>query len=173
MESPKTEPVSKTETKVDTTIFRTQVKPQEAKEEVNTPRSTDIPDFSPEYSKPPIEAEPYIETLWELGEEKEHFEMPSLLTEINEFVLSEIERNKMDKNHEAYEEVLNNYLKRLKLPDNVDIYTKTERVAELMRIDKKLLDNLRDKEALMNADPTKLNSNQLKKYIESRTNGDI
>lgn len=107
----------------------------------------------------------YIKDLWKVGEASNHFKMPELLSEINKFVLSEIERNKMTSNRESYKEIIAKYEKHLNLPDNIDVYTRTEKVAELIRIDVKLLQALKDKEDLLNGDPTQMSAVKLKKYL--------
>lgn len=120
-----------------------------------------------ETTKPPsIMGEPYVIDLFELGEAKNHFEMPSLLKEIDQFVMSEIERNKLDDSAKSYKEIIDHYLTKLNLPDNVDVYTKTEKVLELMKINKKLLDAAKEKEELLAKPVTELSSTQLKKRFE-------
>lgn len=113
----------------------------------------------------PLEVAEYIKDLWKVGEASNHFNMPQLLSEINTFVLSEIERNKMTSNRDSYKEIIAGYEKRLHLPENLDVYTRVEKVAELIKIDAKLLQALKDKEDLLNGDPTQMSATQLKKYL--------
>lgn len=118
--------------------------------------------------KPPSLLEvPYLAEMFSLGEAKDHFEMPSLIAEINSFVLSEFERQNLDDNAESYEEVVNHYLKKLNLPDGIDVYTRVENLVELMRIDAKLLRLAKEKEDLLKKDISELNSSQLKARIEN------
>jgi len=112
---------------------------------------------------------PYLEEMLELGEAAGHFEMPELIAEINDFVLSEFERNKMEDTTKSYKEVVNHYLKKLDLPEGTMIYTKVEKLADLMRIDKKLIEAQKEKERIMTADITDLTSRQLKQRIENAT----
>lgn len=139
------------------------VRPAEAPAEEKVSGEKVDQSVSFETTEKPLEMEPYIKELWKVGEASEHFEMPTLLKEINEFVLSEIERNKMEKNRKSYEEIVENYEKKLNLPDGVDIYTKTENILELMKIDMKLLQAVKDKEELLAKPITDLTSAQLKK----------
>lgn len=119
-----------------------------------------------EQTEKPLEMEAYIKELWKVGEAENHFEMKTLLKEINEFVLSEIERNKMESNRKSYEEIVQNYEKKLGLPDGVDVYTRTEKVLELMKIDIKLLQAIKEKEEILSKPITELTSAQLKKRLE-------
>lgn len=133
--------------------------------EVSGP-SGKVDTVTPEYSEKPLETAEYIKDLWKVGEAENHFEMKNLLKEIDDFVLSEIERNKMKPTRGSYEEIIQKYEDKLKLPEGTDIYTRTEKVLELMKIDIKLLQALKDKEDLLKGDPTKMTSAQLKKYLE-------
>jgi len=121
-----------------------------------------------EHKEKPIEMAEYIKDLWQIGEAENHFEMKNLLKEIDDFVLSEIKRNEMKESRESYEEIIKKYENRIKLPENVDIYTKTEKIVELIRIDAKLLKALKEKEELLAGDPTKMTSTQLKQYIQGK-----
>jgi len=142
--------------------------PVEAPTTPHNERSTEQPPVVSEHTeKPPSLSEvPYITKMLEIGEAAGHFEMPSLLKEINEFVLSEFTRTKMEDTSESYKEVVEKYLSRLNLPREIDIYAKIEHLAELMRIDKKLLDAAKLKEELLAKPISELTSAQLKKRIE-------
>jgi hypothetical protein len=119
-------------------------------------------------SEPILEPE-YVKNFLELGETSQHFEMPSLIKEIDQFVLSEIDRQGLEKNHKSYEEIINGYLKDLKLPENIDHYTKIEKLNSLMRINKKMIEAMVEKENLMKSDPTQMSSTQLKRYINEQS----
>jgi hypothetical protein len=121
-----------------------------------------------ETTEKPLEMGEYIKEMWELGEASTHFEMPQLLSEINEFVLAEIERNKLESNQKSYTEIVKEYEKRLNLPDGIDVYTRAEKVQELMMIDKKLLDAAKAKEELLAKPISELTSSQLRKRIEGK-----
>lgn len=108
----------------------------------------------------------YIKDLWQMGEASSHFKMPELTKEIDAFVLEQIEREGFVKNHKSYEEIIQRYEKKLGLPDDVNIYTRTERVAELMRIDAKLYAALKEKEEFTKKDPMKMTSAELKRYMK-------
>lgn len=119
-------------------------------------------------SEPILEPE-YVKNFLELGETAQHFEMPSLIKEIDEFVLSEIDRQGLEKNRKSYEEIVNGYLKDLKLPENIDHYTKIEKLNSLMRINKKMIEAMLEKEELMTKDITKLSSKQLRDRINEQS----
>jgi hypothetical protein len=87
--------------------------------------------------------------------------MKDLTKEINDFVLSEIERNKLEDTEKSYREVVEEYSKRMNLPKGASIYAKTERIAELMRLDKKLLDIIAEKKELEQKDFKDLTSRQM------------
>ena len=151
----------------DATLFRS-AEPEEPIEQEKTERSDKQPDFTPESSERPLGIDkPYCIELLEITEAKDHFEMPKLIKEIDEFVRSEIKRNKMKLDRDSYKKVLEGYLKRV---PGLDVYSKTERIAELMRIDKKLLDAVREKEDLLEKPVTEMTSNQLRRYINATTN---
>jgi len=135
--------------------------------EVSTPKST-IDTITPEHTEEPLETTEYIKDLWKVGEAENHFEMKSLLKEIDTLVKEEITRSKMKSDRKSYEEIIQRYEDRLKLPQNIDIYTKTEKIVELIRIDAKLWQIVKEKEDLLNGDPTKMTSSQLKKYIKEK-----
>ena len=121
--------------------------------------------------KPPsIMEQPYLVKMFELGMAKDHFEMPTLIKEVNDFVMSELKRQNLDDNVKSYEEIVNHYLKKLNLPENIDVYTKVEKLIELMRIDKKLLDATREKEELLKKPITELTSKQLEARINAKSN---
>lgn len=126
-------------------------------ETVTTPETTE---------KPPTLRENYFVEMFDIGEAKNHFEMPRLLSEINDFVLSEFVRQNLDDTIENYKEVVEHYLDKLKLPDGVDQYTRAEKIHELMMIDKKLIQIAKEREELLKKDPSDMTSAQLRKYIE-------
>ena len=157
----------------DSTIFRTKIEPvKETPESPSEPLKPAEPEvITSEYTeKPPsISEEPYLVKMLEIGQAKDHFEMPSLIAEINEFVLSEFERQKLEDTPKSYEEVVSHYLKKLDLPDGIDKYTQVERLVEFIRIDKRLLDIAREKEELEKKPIEDLKSWQLRERIENGT----
>lgn len=131
---------------------------------------TPAPEVEPQSSPDPIEYEPsemkepyIIELIDGLKFAKDQFEMPILLKEINDFVLTQSEDKK------SYEEVINKYLKKLNL-DRADIYTKIENLAELIRIDKKLIEAARAKEEFLKKPIEELTSRQLQERINAERN---
>lgn len=122
---------------------------------------------STKHIEKPLEAG-YIEDLWGVGEASGHFKMPELLKSIDEYVLEQIEYHKLDKSRKSFEEIVKRYEDKLNLPENIDIYTKTERIAELMKIDKKMYDAIKEKQALLEKDPTEMTAAELRKYVKER-----
>ncbi len=123
---------------------------------------------SEQTEKPPSILEtPFLVEMLEIGEAKDHFEMPALIKEINEFVLSEFERLKLEDTSDSYKEIVEKYTK--KLPENLDNYALVERLVDLVKIDKKLIEAMKEKDRIMNADIIELSSSQLRKRIEHGT----
>lgn len=116
--------------------------------------------------KPPSISEPYINKMLELGEASGHFEMPNLIKEINEYVLSEFKRQNLEDTVKSYEEIVNHYLGKLNFPKGIDKYTQIENLHELMMIDKKLLEAAKAKEELLAKPISELTSRQLRQRIE-------
>lgn len=125
-----------------------------------------IDDTSYGENEKPLEISEHIKELWKIGDASEHFEMPVLIKEIDDFILSEIKRDGKELNYKSYEEILSKYEKKLNLPENIDIYTKTELLNELIRIDKKLIEAMLEKEELEKKPIEELTSKQLRKRIE-------
>ena len=145
------------------TPVETPTTPQEevsAKEPQTTTTTADI-------TEKPLEMG-YLKELFKLGESAEHFKMPDLIKEIDDFIISEVDRQGLVKNHKSYEEIIDGYLDKLKLPDNVDEYTKVEKVAEYVRIVKKMTEAMLEREELLNSDPANMSSAQLKRFIKEK-----
>jgi hypothetical protein len=106
-----------------------------------------------------------IELIEGLKFAKDHFEMPSLIKEINDFILSETKDNK-----ESYKKVVDEYIKKLHLPYKMDIYTKIEKLAEIMRIDKKLIEMAKTRDELLKKPIEELTSKQLMERINAKLN---
>lgn len=143
-------------------VSQTPVSPSE-------PRNPNEPTIvTSEYTEKPasLQESPYLNKMLEIGEAKDHFEMPLLINEINDFVINEIKRLKLTDTPSSYEKIVNKYLDTLKFGEQTDIYTKVEKIAELMKIDKKMIDAVREKEDIMTSDPTTLSSAQLKRRIQ-------
>jgi len=124
-------------------------------EEIITPETVE---------KPPSISDPYINKLLNIGEAKDHFEMPRLITEINDFVLSEMKRKGLEDTNEVYKEIVDKY----KIPKDLDIYTYIERLNSLMMIDKKLINAMIEKEELKKKPIEELTSYQLRQRIEEK-----
>ena len=141
-----------------------QIKPTEKPIEKITPeiKSTEPqPKTNEPIELPPSLSKPYIIKLLDIGEAEKHFEMPRLISEINDFVLSEIKRNHLKDSSEVYQKIVDKY----KIPDT-NIYTKIEYLNEAMMIDKKLIEAMIAKEELRKKPIEELTSYQLRKRIE-------
>lgn len=110
----------------------------------------------------------YIKELLKLGESAGHFEMPKLTAEIDGFILSEIERQGFESNKKSYEDMVDEFMKKINLSDTADNYTKVEKLAELVRINKKLVDAMLEREAFMEKDPSEMTSSQLRRFIKEK-----
>jgi len=111
----------------------------------------------------PLEKRQYVKELLEIGEASTQFEMPTLIKEIDDYVLSESGVNK-----DSYKEIIDSFLRKLNIPTGIDIYTKVERLASLIRIQKKLNDSAKEREELLKKQPSEMTSVQLKKFIEMK-----
>lgn len=140
------------------------VKPVEQPSTVIEPKADPIKEISVESIEKPVELG-YIKEYLKFGESASHFDMPELISEADEFVLSEIKRLEMKSDRKSFEEIVDGLLKKLNLPNNVDDYTKMEKLVDLMRIQKKLVESIKEREDLLNTDPADMTSAQLKKYI--------
>jgi len=154
----------------DTTIFRTKQNipeqiPKEKLEEKPQPPKEKIVITEPT-EEPPSISKPLIIELLKIGEAKNHFEMPKLIAQINDFINSETQRMHLKDSRKSYEKILNKYLKQLKFPDETDIYIKIENLHKIMMIDKKLIEAMIEKEELKKKPIEELTSFQLRKIIE-------
>jgi len=111
----------------------------------------------------PLEKRQYVKELLEIGEASTQFEMPTLIKEIDDYVLSESGVNK-----DSYKEIIDSFLRKLNIPTGIDIYTKVERLASLIRIQKKLNDSAKEREELLKKQPSEMTSQQLRKFIEMK-----
>ena len=76
--------------------------------------------------------------------------------EIDEFINSEIERLKLKDDKESYKKILDKYLNKYS-----DVYSALEDLIKKIRIDKKIIEASKEKEELLNSDPTTLSSTKL------------
>jgi len=166
------------EEKTDTTLFRARVEPSEVVVEKSEPKSDKQPDAVYEDTNMPpsvyLEAKnhPYLVDLFEMKDVYNQFNMKELSDEINDFILSEIKRQNLKDTKESYQNIVKSYLSKLKMSNDVDIYTRIERITDLMKIDKKLIEAAKEKEDLLTADITDLTSAQLKKRLEINAQND-
>jgi len=115
----------------------------------------------------PLEKRQYIAELLEIGEASNQFKMPNLIKEIDSFVLDEIRSNKLELSKESYKEIIDGFIKKLNISDKLDVYTKIERLASLIRIQKKLIEAAKEREELLATPAEEMTSKQLKEYINA------
>lgn len=96
----------------------------------------------------------------------EHFDMKPLSQEIDRYVIEEVNRLGLDDTKDNYQQVLDEAIEKLKFPKGTDVYALVEKLVRHFRIQHKLYSALRDKEALMMADPMTLSAAKLKLYID-------
>jgi hypothetical protein len=111
---------------------------------------------------------PYLTDMFEMGDAYKHFEMEFLTDSINDFVLTELDRTKVPQTKENYQKMIDNYLGKLHLPDDIDIYAKVEKLHDLVKVNRKLVEAVEEKKRLMSMDITDMNSSQLRRYIEEK-----
>jgi hypothetical protein len=156
----------------ESTIFRAKVEPVKEVPESPTEKSiSNEPTITTHEhtEKPPSLEENFYTKLLELGEAANHFQMPELTKEINDFILSEIKRQDLEDTKEVYQEILDKYKDRTRLPEGTDVYSLTEQIAEHIRIDRKLIEAMIAKAELEKKPINELSSKQLKIRIENGT----
>ena len=131
--------------------------PTPSGEAVLVPKHTERP--------PSLENEPYLIKELDLSFSKDHFQMPELIKEANEFILGEMKRKEMDDSQESYKTLIKKYSKGI--PDGTDQYALVEHIVDRIRIDKKLIDAMLEKEELDKKPIDELTSKQLKDRIEN------
>lgn len=94
-----------------------------------------------------------------------HFDMTPLTNEVDQYISEEILRQGLEDTKTDYQQVLNEALDHLELPEGIDIYTMIEKLVKYFRIQHKLATALKEKEELMQKDPLDMNSAQLKRYL--------
>lgn len=109
---------------------------------------------------------PLVVDLMGYKEQLSHFDMKPISKEIDIFLREEIKRLGLKDTKEAYQEVLDDYLKKAQIPKESDIYSKIEKLVQFVRIQAKLLKDLKEREDLLKADPATLSSAKLKQLIE-------
>ena len=155
----------------DNTIAKVAV-PQKEAEVQQTPRSNAPPEIVAEKENLPpsvyaeIKHRPLMVDLLGYREQLNHFEVKAQSEEIDNFLREEITRLALEDTQKAYNDLLKEYLKKAQINKNMDIYTKIERLLDFVRIQRKLIEAVKEKEDLLKADIKDLNSAQLKRLIE-------
>jgi len=116
---------------------------------------------------PTIKKYPYLTEVLEIDKEIYNtFDIKPQSEEIDDFLRSEVKRNNLKDDKETYKNLVEKYLKKINISEDSDIYTKVEKLSEYLKIQKKLLEGIDERDRLLNSDPMELSSSQLKKYIE-------
>jgi len=157
--------------KNDSTIAKIAV-PQTKEEIKQAPRNDTPPEIvSEQENLPPsvyaeIKHHPLMVDLLDYKDQLNHFEVKAQSEEIDNFLREEMTRNGLQDTKETYDDLLTDYLKKARIDQKMDIYTKIERLLEFIRIQRKLIEAVKEKEDLLKADIADLNSAQLKRLIE-------
>ena len=130
-------------------------------EEVSYEKAEILPSERQELEKMPL-----LASLWDLGSIYNTFDIKPLTREIDLSIIETMQAKKMKDTESSYKEVLDGYLKQLKLPEEMNIYTKLEQLAKIMRVDRKLKDSLKERDELLTADLDKLSSTKIKQLLK-------
>lgn len=155
----------------DTTLFRTAAPKVEESpapvadrttgEGIHTPDSSTLPpSLYSEAGKMPLAGE-----LLGAGLAWNTFDVNAQLAIIDSYLNAQRDREKLPDTSESYEKVLNRLTRALNLPENLDIYSRLDRIASFARIQEKLMQNLEERAALLTADPLTLPAKKLKEYL--------
>jgi DNA-binding transcriptional regulator GbsR (MarR family) len=157
------------ESSVDSTLARQPV----TVAEISTEKPSDGPTISvsseteiPPSLKQEMKQKPYFADIFELGDAYHHFDMESHTHEIDSFINSEIKRKELDDTKANYKKVLDELYRNVKPTDNV--YTNTEKLLEFIRIQRKLLEVIKEKEEFEKKPLELMNSKELKRYIDGK-----
>lgn len=97
----------------------------------------------------------------------EHFDMTLLTREVDRYIIEDMERKGLQDMRAEYQNLVDEALKKLDLPDGTDVYTMIEKLVRHFRIQHKLYTALREREELMQKDPADMTSTQLRHYLEA------
>lgn len=116
-----------------------------------------------------LNRQPLVVKLLENGEfSYDQFDIKAQTHEIDAFINSEITRLHLKDDKETYQKLVDKYLKQISA---TDIYTKVRELVYRIRIDRKIVEAAKEKDALMHADPVSLTSNQLLERFNLRRVG--
>lgn len=156
------------ESSPDSTLFRSPAenakqaespeRPQEKTPQYATTEDTTNPSELTKLGRPP-----YIIDLMEGQEAYTTFRVEPLSKEVDDFINAEVERRGLKDTKENYKEVLDEIYKNITPSDN--IYTNLENLADWVRIQQKLIEALKEKEAFEAKDPLKMTAKELRRYL--------
>jgi len=168
-------------TRENSSFFRSRIEPTPNDTAANKNEATQEPkkptehETSPDDKEMPVELlkaadkAPFIMKALNLPENLyKHFKSTKLQTEeIDSFVLQTIKGLDLKITKENYQKVVDQYKSKLnfKADDEVDPYTLIEKLHQLLKIDAKIRQAVKDREDLMKADISQLSASQLKKRL--------
>lgn len=88
--------------------------------------------------------------------------------EVDQFINSEIERQKAKDSKESYEKLYESIVKKLNLEGEQNEFTKLEKIAEYARIQTKLQEAIKETEELLAGDPLDMPLPKMRKALELR-----
>jgi len=157
------------------TVFREPVAPTpETHNTASFPHSDVTPDgFESETDVKPSERvvsgrPPIVVDLLDARPAYKTFDVESQTKEIDRFVNGEIERQKLKDTKDTYEKLVEGILKKLNLTETADPYAKIEGVHRYAKAQLKLQEAIKEHDELMNADPTSLSVDKMKRVLKER-----
>jgi hypothetical protein len=147
-------------------VFREPVQTVEREPEVFTGSIPD--DGSPVDTPPSIRQELnksplLLEVLKSPPNFMKHFNMKSLVNDIDGFINEEISRSHLKDDKETYSKIADKYFSQVK---DKGVYDQVESVHKLIQIERTLLQAIKERKDLLEGDPLKLSSEQLLKRLK-------
>jgi len=110
---------------------------------------------------------PLIVDIAEIGAGYGTLNTEYLAKKIDGYILEEMKLNNIKDTDKGYKEVADAWLKVLKLSPEMDIYTRLEKLKEYGYLNSELREKMDDRENLLQGDPLRMTSTQLRKLIEN------
>lgn len=97
-----------------------------------------------------------------------YHEVTADMNELDTLVVSELRRRNMKSTDKTYGEIVKEYREKAKVDDDYNPFFALTKILSLMRLDKKLLDTVKERDDLFTADITKLSSAQMKRVMKEK-----
>lgn len=156
----------------DETIARAVVQSSPESIETSEPRSESQPDFTSVQTDIPIsqfneiKKYPFLLEHLKAVDVISHFSVKNDSEYVEQFILQELQRTNLKENKDNYLKVLGEYTKKLNIPEDIDVYSRLERLASYMKIQQRLYDDIQEREDLLKKDPKDMTAKELRKYLE-------